>query len=187
MPSPRSCPRSPAITYLNGSLYEAAGDRVAALRCYRETSALREGHERALLGQTVCLTSLKETDQAIQVATHLIDATHCHDGSARDAERQLRSAVDRADWEPDFKALRINALEARVTEQRAQESTAAVNAAANSLRAGDLGQAQSYVDRAARDPDRAAAVNELRGLIEALRRRPYSQLPDPVDRARVAH
>lgn len=270
-------PRSPAVTYLNGRVYETAGDCVAALRYYRETNALREAHERALLGQTVCLTSLKEPDQAIQTATRLIelggptegeawywrawnryrlrdssgaradidrakslqrtgeiltlagmiehdwdepdlaeqdldnalqlndqnctamrylgmvrykrgqwlaaatrfaDATLCHDGSARDAERQLRAVADRVDWEPDFKALRIAALEARVKEQRAQESAAAVNGAANFLRAGDVGQAQAYVDRAARDPERAAAVRELQELIGALRRpRPHVREP----------
>jgi len=71
--------------------------------------------------------------------------------------------------------MRINALEARVKEQRAQESAAAVNAAANFLRAGDIGKAQSYVDRAARDPERAAAVNELREAIRAMGRRPLSE------------
>ncbi len=276
----RRFPGSPAVTYLNGSLYEAAGDCVAALRYYRETTALREGHERALLGQTVCLTSLKEADQAIQTATRLIelggptegeawywrawnryrlrdsssarmdidrakslqrtgtiltlagmiehdgdeldlaeqdldsalqlndqnctamrylgmvqfkrqqwlraatrfvDATQCHDATARDAERQLRAAVDRVDWEADFKAMRITALEARLRDQRSQTSAAAYNAAANFLRAGDVGQAQTHVDVAARGPERAAAVRELQELIRAKAGRPRSHLLDPKD------
>ncbi len=267
----RRFPNSPSVTYLTGSLHESAGDCTAALPFYRETTALRARHERALLGQTVCLSALNQTDQAIETASRLIelggrtegkalywrawnryrlgnllgarrdvdrakalertgelltlagmiehdqdqldlaqrdldsalalndqnctalrflghvhykrqqwpgaagrfgDATKCYGGSAADAERQLKAARDRTDWEPEFKTMRVNALEMRVKEQRAQESSAAVNAAANFLRAGDVRQAQTYVNLAARDPERAAAVRELQELIGTMTKRP---------------
>lgn len=220
----RRFPNSPSVTVLTGSLYESAGNCAAALRYYRETTALRARHERALLGQTVCLSALNQTDQAIETASRLIelggrtegdalywrawnryrlknlpgargdvdrakaleptgelltlagmieydqdqldlaksdldsalaqnnqnctamrflgqvyyqrqqwpdaasrfgDAATCYGASAADAERQLSAARDRTDWEPDFKAMRINALELRVKEQRAQANSAA--------------------------------------------------------------
>jgi hypothetical protein len=40
------------------------------------------------------------------------------------------------------------------------------------LRAGDVQQAQSYVNLAARDPERAAAVAELQELIRKMAGRP---------------
>ena len=267
----RRFPNSPTVTYLTGSLHESAGDCAAALPFYRETTALRARHERALLGQTVCLSALDQRDQAIETASRLIelsgrtegealywrawnryrlgnllgaradvdrakafeqtgelltlagmiehdqdqldlaeadldgalaqndqnctalrylgqvqykrqqwpaaasrlgDATKCYGGSAANAERQLKAARDRADWEPEFKTMRMRALETRVKEQRAQESEAAVNAAANFLRAGDVRQAQTYVNLAARDPERAAAVRELQELIGTMTKRP---------------
>jgi tetratricopeptide (TPR) repeat protein len=267
----RRFPNSPTVTYLSGSLHESAGDCATALRYYRETTALRPRHERALLGQTVCLSALNQTDQAIETASRLIalggstegkalywrawnryrlgnlidaradvdrakaleqtgevltlagmiehdqdqldlaeadldsalaqtdqnctalrflgqvhykrqqwpaaasrlgDATKCYGGSAAGAERQLKTARDRTDWEPEFKAMRVKALETRAKEQRSQESAAAVGAAANFLRAGDVQQAQSYVNLAARDPERAAAVAELQELIRKMAGRP---------------
>lgn len=267
----RRFPNSPSVTYLTGSLHESAGDCAAALPFYRETTALRARHERALLGQTVCLSALGQTDQAIETASRLIElggstegkalywrawnryrlgnllgaradvdrakaleqtgelltlagmiehdqdqldlaesdldsalaqndqnctalrflgqvhykrqqwpaagsrlggATKCYGGSAADAERQLKVARDRTDWEPEFKTMRVGALETRVKEQRAQESAAAVNAAANFLRAGDVRQAQTYVNLAARDPERATAVRELQELIGTMAKRP---------------
>jgi len=69
----RRFPNSPTVTYLNGRLYESAGDCETALRYYRETTALRARHERALLGQLVCSSALKQTEQAIETATRLIE------------------------------------------------------------------------------------------------------------------
>lgn len=262
-------PNSPTVTYLTGSLDKSAGDCATALRYYRETTALQPRHERALLGQTVCLSALNQTDSAIAAASRLIelggstegkafywrnryrlgqlpgartdvdsakvleqtgdvltlagmmeydqdqldlaeadldsalaqdeqnctalrflgqvhskrqqwppaasgpgDATKCYGRLAADAERQLKAARDRTDLEPEFKVMRVNSLEARVKEQRAQESGAAVNAAANFLRAGDLRAAQTYINLAAPDPERAAAVPELQALIGTMAKRP---------------
>ena len=267
----RRFPNSSAVTYLTGSLYQSAGDCAAALRFYRETTALRPRHERALLGQTVCLSALNQADSAIETASRLIelggstegealywrawnryrlknlldaradvdrgraleltgelltlagmieydqgqldpaqqdldsalaqnaqnctalrflgqvhyqrqqwpaaagrlgDAATCYGASAADAERQLKTAKDQTDWEPEFKAMRMNALETRVKEQRSQESGAALNAARTFLRAGDVRRAQGYVEAAARDPARAAAVRELQELIGRMAKRP---------------
>ncbi len=242
----RRFPNSPTVTYLTGSLYQSAGDCAAALPFYRETTTLRARHERALLGQTVCLSALNQTDQAIETASRLIElggrtegealywrawnqyrlgnllgargdvdrakalertgelltlagmiehdqdqldlaerdldsalalndqnctamrflgqvdykrqqwpgaanrfgrATECYGRSAADAERQLSVAMDRTDWDPEFKAMRVNALETRVKEQRAQESAA------------------------------AAAVRQLQELIRTRAKRPRSSSP----------
>jgi tetratricopeptide (TPR) repeat protein len=65
-------PNSPAVTYLTGNYNQIVGDCRAALRYYGETIALEALHEDALLGRTICLTYLKQTDEAMAAATHLI-------------------------------------------------------------------------------------------------------------------
>ncbi len=75
-------PRSPAVTYMNGSVNQLAGDCRAALRFYDETLALRELHEDALLGRTACLSYLKKSDAAIATATRLIDMKAYNYGDA---------------------------------------------------------------------------------------------------------
>jgi thioredoxin-like negative regulator of GroEL len=57
-------------------------------------------------------------------------------------------------------------------EQRSQQSGAAINAARTFLRAGDVRAAQTCVDLAARDPQRAAQVAELQELIKKMPGRP---------------
>jgi hypothetical protein len=66
-------PLSSAITYVNGSLIQAAGDCRAALRLYDETLARKALHEDAMLGRTVCLSVLRESDAAIAAAIRVID------------------------------------------------------------------------------------------------------------------
>ena len=105
-------------------------------------------------------------------ASRLGDATKCYGELAADAERQLAAVRARSNWEPEYRAMRVAALEAQVEKYRSQESAAAVTAAANFVRAGDVDQAQTYTNLAARDPERAAAVQQLRELIEAMGKRP---------------
>ena len=66
-------PTSPSVTYVEGNYYQLAGDCRAALKFYDETIAQRPEHENGLLGQTVCLSYLKQTDEAIAAATHMIE------------------------------------------------------------------------------------------------------------------
>jgi hypothetical protein len=105
-------PSSSAITYLNGSLKQMAGDCRGALRFYDETLARRPLHEDALLGRTVCLSYLGQSDAAIAAATHLIDLRTDNQGDAfywrawnRHQRRELvlaRADIERA------KTLRYN-------------------------------------------------------------------------------
>ncbi|HUF48333.1 MAG TPA: hypothetical protein VMM93_10995 [Vicinamibacterales bacterium] len=64
---------SPAITYLYGSFNQLIGDSKAALRYYEETLAIQPRHEDAMLGRTVAFTFLRQDDEAIAAATHMID------------------------------------------------------------------------------------------------------------------
>lgn len=75
-------PLSPAVTYMNGSLNQLAGDCRTALRFYDETLARKSSHEDALLGRTACLSVLKEPDAAISAATRLIDMRAYNQGDA---------------------------------------------------------------------------------------------------------
>ena len=66
-------PKSSSITYMNGNINQLVGDCRAAQRFYEETLAMRPLHENGWLGQTVCLTYLKRTDEAIASATRMIE------------------------------------------------------------------------------------------------------------------
>jgi tetratricopeptide (TPR) repeat protein len=105
-------PSSPAVTYLNGSLKQMAGDCRAALRFYDETLEKQALHEDALLGRTVCLSVLGQSDAAIAVASRIIELQADNQGDAfywrawnRHQRRELVAA--RADIER-AKTLRYN-------------------------------------------------------------------------------
>jgi tetratricopeptide (TPR) repeat protein len=66
-------PSSPAVTFVAGRFNQFIGDCRAALTYYDETLALQPLHENGLLGRTICLTFLSETEAAIASATRLID------------------------------------------------------------------------------------------------------------------
>jgi tetratricopeptide (TPR) repeat protein len=66
-------PASPSITYLSAQFKQTVGDCREALRFYDETIAIKNVHENALLGRTMCLSYLKRNDEAIATATRMID------------------------------------------------------------------------------------------------------------------
>jgi tetratricopeptide (TPR) repeat protein len=66
-------PASPAVTYLGGQFNQLIGDCKAGLRFFDETLALQPVHENGMLGRTVCLTFLKQSQEAIRAATRMID------------------------------------------------------------------------------------------------------------------
>jgi tetratricopeptide (TPR) repeat protein len=66
-------PNSPSVTYMRGNINQLVGDCREALRYYEETLKLRPLHENGWLGQTVCLTYLKRTDDAIASATRMVE------------------------------------------------------------------------------------------------------------------
>lgn len=100
-------------------------------------------------------------------AARFADAMQCYDGAAASAERGAEALRARTDLDPGFQARRLQALAARVVQNRRRASVAAFNAGANYLRAGDLAKAASCADRAAEDPSQAERVAQLRRLIAA--------------------
>jgi tetratricopeptide (TPR) repeat protein len=66
-------PQSSSATYLFGAYHQHVGDCRAALPFYDETVALQPGHERALLGRTVCLTYTKQNEEAVAAAGRMIE------------------------------------------------------------------------------------------------------------------
>jgi tetratricopeptide (TPR) repeat protein len=105
-------PLSSGITYLRGSVKQIAGDCRAAQRFYDETLAMQPLHEDALLGRTVCLSYLGQSEAAIAAATRMIDLRTDNQGDAfywRAWNRHQRGEVvfARADIER-AKALRFN-------------------------------------------------------------------------------
>jgi tetratricopeptide (TPR) repeat protein len=261
-------PRSPAVTFLNGSLFQTAGDRRAALRFFDETLALEPGHEDAMLGRAVSLSHLRQHREAIVAATELlelnpsnqadahywrawnhhqlrelaqaradidrararrydtgvltlagmiehdqddldaaekdlasaveldetnctagwyralvqlkrrnwgqtaayfVDAMGCYDRMAAETGRRLEQMRRAENVDEAFRARQIEGFELAIKEDRSQASASAFNAANNYLRARDIPKALEYADVAAKDPDRAAMVDELRKLIREIR------------------
>ena len=66
-------PDSPSVTFLFASFEQLIGDCRAALALYRETLAIVDAHEMAMLGRTACLSFLGEHDAAIASATEMVD------------------------------------------------------------------------------------------------------------------
>ncbi len=75
-------PTSSAVTTHLGTLNQALGDCRAAMRYFDETIALREHHEDARLGRTICHTYLKEPGAAIAEATALFELRSYNQGEA---------------------------------------------------------------------------------------------------------
>jgi len=66
-------PQSPAVMYLGGALKQAVGDCEQAVGLFEQTIGLRPRHEDAWLGRTICFTELQRPDDAIAVATRMIE------------------------------------------------------------------------------------------------------------------
>jgi tetratricopeptide (TPR) repeat protein len=263
-------PRSAAVTAHLGTLHQALGDCRAAMRYFNETIALRDHHEDARLGRTICHTYLREPDAAIAEATALFelrsynqgealywrawnlheqkdlmrartdidrartllynsrvltlagmiehdqneldvaerdllearsldarncpaawylgavfyrkqtwlasaaafsDAEECYAASILETESRREQMVARTDLDPAFRERQLAGFDAALQEDRSQRSAAALNAAMNFARGGDIPNANKFIDSAALDPAREGSILELRKAIEQLQNR----------------
>jgi len=71
----------------------------------------------------------------------------------------------RQDVTEEFRARQIAGFDAAIKEDSVQKSAADLNAAINYGRAGDLPSATVYMKRAAVDPQRRLAVEDLRQVL----------------------
>ena len=97
------------------------------------------------------------------------DAETCYADSVTDIERRREQMATRTDVDQAFRERQLAGFDAALQEDRSQRSAAALNAAMNFARAGDIPNANKYIDSAAGDPARAVPIAELRKAIEGRR------------------
>jgi hypothetical protein len=83
----------------------------------------------------------------------------------RESERLRAEMAARTDVTEEFRSRQIAGFDAAIAEDSVQRSAAELNAAVNFGRAGDISNATVYMKRAAADPQRRAAVEDLRQVL----------------------
>jgi len=92
-------------------------------------------------------------------------AADCYAALIRDTEEQRAAMVMRNDVSEEFRARQLAGFDAAIAEDGVQRSASELNAAINYGRAGDLPNATIYMKRAAADPQRRLAVEDLRQVL----------------------
>ena len=92
-------------------------------------------------------------------------AADCYDMLVKDSERLKVEMAARTDVSEEFRATQLAGFDAAIKEDSVQRSAAELNAAINYGRAADLPNAMIYMKRAAADPQRSTAVEDLRQVL----------------------
>ena len=92
-------------------------------------------------------------------------AADCYDMLVKDSERLKAEMAARIDVSDEFRATQLAGFDAAIKEDSVQRSAAELNAAINYGRAADLANATIYMKRAAEDPQRRTAVEDLRQVL----------------------
>jgi tetratricopeptide (TPR) repeat protein len=93
------------------------------------------------------------------------DAAECYERSIATTEQQRRAIAGRTDLEEAYRTRQLAGFDAAIKEDSTQKSAADLNAAINYARAGNVANATVYMKRAAIDPERRAAVEDLRQVL----------------------
>jgi tetratricopeptide (TPR) repeat protein len=105
------------------------------------------------------------TEQWLESARGFADAADCYAGLIAQTERARDAMAAREDVAEDFRKTQITGFNAAIAEDSTQKSAADLNAAINYGRAQDVPNATVYMKRAAVDPDRRVAVEDLRQIL----------------------
>jgi tetratricopeptide (TPR) repeat protein len=92
-------------------------------------------------------------------------AAECYTRLIKDTEAQRAAMAARDDVSEEFRARQIAGFDAAIADDSVQRSAAELNAAINYGRAGDIPNATIYMKRAAVDPQRRSAVEDLRQVL----------------------
>ena len=105
------------------------------------------------------------TEQWPDSARGFAAAADCYAGLVAETERARDAMVTREDVTEEFRRVQIAGFNAAIAEDSTQKSAADLNAAINYARAGDVPNATVYMKRAAADPERRVAVEDLRQVL----------------------
>jgi tetratricopeptide (TPR) repeat protein len=92
-------------------------------------------------------------------------AARCYDLLVKESERLRAEMAARTDVTEEFRSRQLAGFDAAIAEDSTQRSAAELNAAINYGRAGDIPNATVYMKRAAVDPQRRTAVEDLRQVL----------------------
>jgi tetratricopeptide (TPR) repeat protein len=92
-------------------------------------------------------------------------AADCYDTLVNESQRLRAAMAASTDVTEEFRARQITGFDAAIATDSLQKSAAELNAAINYGRAGDLTNATVYMKRAAVDPQRRVAVEDLRQVL----------------------
>ena len=105
------------------------------------------------------------TEQWAESAKGFADAADCYAVLIAQTERARDAMAAREDVAEDFRKTQIAGFNAAIAEDSTQKSAADLNAAINYGRAQDVANATVYMKRAAVDPERRLAVEDLRQIL----------------------
>ena len=98
-------------------------------------------------------------------ATAFVAAAQCYDGLVKETEGFRTEMAARKDVSEDFRTRQLAGFDAAIADDSVRRSASELNAAINYGRAGDLPNATVYMKRAAADPQRRSAVEDLRQVL----------------------
>lgn len=138
----------------------------------REFDKAREDLERARdMEATACEARwyLALVEYAVEAwapaASAFASSATCYDTLVEDSERKKAEMAARTDVSEEFRTKQLAGFDAAITEDSIQRSASELNAAINYGRAGDIPSATIYMKRAAADPQRREAVEDLRQVL----------------------
>jgi tetratricopeptide (TPR) repeat protein len=105
------------------------------------------------------------TEAWAESADGFADAADCYARAIAETEAQRGQMAKRDDVSEEFRARQLAGFDAAIAEDSSQKSAADLNAAINYARARDVEKATTYMKRAAVDPQRRSAVEDLRQVL----------------------
>ena len=134
-------------------------------------SAIEDLHQAYKVDPSECLAPWYlalvgyATEHWTEAAEDFASAAECYAGRVESSLKQKAAVTAREDLDPAFRARQIAGFDAAIAEDSAQKSASDLNAALNYGRDGDVANATIYMKRAAVDPQRREAVEELRQVL----------------------
>ena len=98
-------------------------------------------------------------------ATAFAGAAQCYDVLVKETEKFRAEMAARKDVSDAFRARQLAGFDAAIADDTVRRSAAELNAAINYGRSGDIPNAMVYMKRAANDPQRRSAVEDLRQVL----------------------
>jgi tetratricopeptide (TPR) repeat protein len=105
------------------------------------------------------------TERWSESAGGFADSADCYASLVAETERARAAMAAREGIDEAYRKTQIAGFDAAIAEDSTQKSAADLNAAINYARAGDVPNATLYMKRAAIDPERRVAVEDLRQVL----------------------